>query len=51
MLRRAPGFGIPREDMELAAGDRVVYPNQGVCKVTGIEEKEVAGQKLLFVTM
>ena len=37
--------------MELAAGDRVVYPNQGVCKVTGIEEKEVAGQKLLFVTM
>lgn len=37
--------------MELAAGDRVVYPNQGVCRVTGIEEKEVAGQKLLFVTM
>lgn len=37
--------------MELAAGDRVVYPNQGVCRVTAIEEKEVAGQKLVFVTM
>jgi CarD family transcriptional regulator len=37
--------------MELAAGDRVVYPNQGVCRVMGIEEQEVAGQRLLFVTM
>jgi RNA polymerase-interacting CarD/CdnL/TRCF family regulator len=37
--------------MELAAGDRVVYPNQGVCRVTGIEEQEVAGQRLVFVTM
>ena len=35
----------------LSAGDRVVYPNQGVCRVVGIEEKEVAGQKLVFVTM
>ena len=37
--------------MELSAGDRVVYPNQGVCRVTGVDEKEVAGQKLVFVTM
>ncbi len=37
--------------LTLTAGDRVVYPNQGVCKVTGIEEKEVAGQKLVFVSM
>ncbi|MBX5483311.1 MAG: transcriptional regulator [Myxococcaceae bacterium] len=37
--------------MELAAGDRVVYPNQGVCRVTTIDEKEVAGQKLVFVSM
>jgi CarD family transcriptional regulator len=37
--------------MSLDAGDRVVYPNQGVCRVTGIEEKEVAGQKLVFVSM
>ncbi len=37
--------------LTLNAGDRVVYPNQGVCRVTGIEEKEVAGQKLVFVSM
>src|SRR3954466_16223113 len=35
----------------LAVGDRVVYPNQGVCRVSGIDSKEVAGQKLVFVTM
>jgi RNA polymerase-interacting CarD/CdnL/TRCF family regulator len=29
----------------------VVYPNQGVCLVSAIEVKEVAGQKLTFVTM
>ena len=36
---------------QLAVGDRVVYPNQGVCRVTAIDVKEVAGQKLTFVTM
>ena len=36
---------------QLAVGDRVVYPNQGVCRVSSIEAKEVAGQKLTFVTM
>lgn len=36
---------------QLAVGDRVVYPNQGVCVVSTIDEKEVAGQKLTFVTM
>ena len=35
----------------LAVGDRVVYPNQGVCRVTSVESKEVAGQTLTFVTM
>jgi RNA polymerase-interacting CarD/CdnL/TRCF family regulator len=35
----------------IAVGDRVVYPNQGVCRVFGVEAKEVAGQKLTFVTM
>jgi RNA polymerase-interacting CarD/CdnL/TRCF family regulator len=39
------------EGLQLAVGDRVVYPNQGVCLVTAIEVKEVAGQKLTFVTM
>jgi CarD family transcriptional regulator len=37
--------------ISLNAGDRVVYPNQGVCRVTGIEDKEVAGQKLTFVSL
>ncbi|WP_164010279.1 CarD family transcriptional regulator [Pyxidicoccus trucidator] len=36
---------------QLAVGDRVVYPNQGVCRVSSIDVKEVAGQKLTFVTM
>jgi RNA polymerase-interacting CarD/CdnL/TRCF family regulator len=39
------------EGLQLAVGDRVVYPNQGVCLVTAIDVKEVAGQKLTFVTM
>ncbi len=37
--------------LSLAVGDRVVYPNQGVCRVTSVESKEVAGQTLTFVTM
>jgi RNA polymerase-interacting CarD/CdnL/TRCF family regulator len=37
--------------LTLAIGDRVVYPNQGVCKVEAVDVKEVAGQKLTFVTM
>jgi len=37
--------------LTLAVGDRVVYPNQGVCRVTSVESKEVAGQTLNFVTM
>lgn len=37
-------------DLEFSEGDFVVYPTHGVGKVTGIEEKEIAGQKLkLFV--
>ncbi|MFL5346967.1 MAG: CarD family transcriptional regulator [Hyalangium sp.] len=39
------------EGLQLAVGDRVVYPNQGVCVVSAIDVKEVAGQKLTFVTM
>ena len=37
--------------LSLAVGDRVVYPNQGVCRVTAVEAKEVAGQRLTFVTL
>lgn len=41
----------PSTPVALAVGDRVVYPNQGVCRVTAIEAKNVAGQTLTFVTM
>ena len=39
------------EPLQLKVGDRVVYPNQGVCRVTAIDVKEVAGQRLTFVTL
>jgi CarD family transcriptional regulator len=41
----------PAPPLKLAVGDRVVYPNQGVCRVTSVETKEVAGQRLVFVTL
>jgi CarD family transcriptional regulator len=43
--------GIIANAGDLEPGDRVVYPNQGVCRVTGIEKKEIAGQKLELVRM
>ena len=36
---------------ELKPGDRVVYPNQGVCRVVGLEQKDIAGQRLEMVRM
>lgn len=36
---------------ELKPGDRVVYPNQGVCRVAGLEQKDIAGQRLEMVRM
>ncbi len=36
---------------DLEAGDRVVYPKQGVYRVTGLEQKDIAGQRLEFVKM
>ncbi len=35
----------------LQAGERVVYPNQGVCLISGIEVKEIGGVKGEFLTM
>jgi CarD family transcriptional regulator len=35
----------------LKAGERVVYPNQGVCRISGIEVKEIGGIKAEFLTM
>ncbi len=37
--------------LSITVNDRVVYPNQGVCRVTAIEPMEVAGQRLTFVTL
>jgi len=47
-----PGLeGVIRAATELAPGDRVVYPNQGVCRVVGLEQKDIAGQRLELVRM
>jgi CarD family transcriptional regulator len=43
--------GVITDASTLEPGDRVVYPNQGVCRITGIESKEIAGQKLELVRM
>jgi CarD family transcriptional regulator len=43
--------GIITDAGDLDPGDRVVYPNQGVCRITGVETKDIAGQRLEFVRM
>jgi len=43
--------GVITDPDELKLGDRVVYPNQGVCAVAGFKEMEVSGAKLQFVTV
>jgi CarD family transcriptional regulator len=43
--------GIIEDPSELKIGDRVVYPNQGVCAVVGFKDMEVGGAKLQFVTV
>ncbi len=43
--------GVITNAADLEPGDRVVYPNQGVCRITGIETKEIAGQRLELVRM
>ena len=45
-----PG-GTIASAVDLKAGDRVVYPKQGVYRVTGLEQKDIAGQRLEFVKM
>lgn len=39
------------EETALKAGQRVVYPNQGVCRICGIEVKEIGGLQGEFLTM
>jgi CarD family transcriptional regulator len=43
--------GIIAAADELRPGDRVVYPNQGVCAVIGWEVKDIAGQQLELIRM
>ena len=38
-------------DGSLHIGDRVVYPNQGICRITGVETKHIAGQNWEVVTL
>src|SRR5512140_3278058 len=38
-------------DGSLHVGDRVVYPNQGVCGITGVSTKNIAGQNWEVVTL
>src|SRR5438105_546483 len=42
---------IPIGDGSLRVGDRVVYPNQGICRITGVSVKEIAGGKWEMVTL
>lgn len=41
----------PMADITLSVGDRVVYPNQGLCLVSNVETQDIAGQRLVFVTL
>jgi RNA polymerase-interacting CarD/CdnL/TRCF family regulator len=43
--------GNIRSAADVRPGDRVVYPNQGVCAIVGLEQKDIAGQRLEFVRM
>src|SRR5512133_1834862 len=43
--------GVITDPDDLKIGDRVVYPNQGVCAVVGFKDMEVSGTKLQFVSV
>jgi CarD family transcriptional regulator len=45
------GNEIQIGDGSLRVGDRVVYPNQGICRITGVEVKEIAGQRWEMVSL
>src|SRR5436853_4650156 len=38
-------------DGSLHVGDRVVYPNQGICRITGVSVKQIAGKDWEVVTL
>lgn len=37
--------------MELSVGQKVAYPNQGVCMIEEIEKKEIAGNHMKFYSL
>src|SRR5512141_249631 len=43
--------GVITDPDDLKLGDRVVYPNQGVCAVAGLKEMDIGGTKHPFVTV
>ncbi len=43
--------GIIEDAAHLKIGDRVVYPNQGVCAVVGFKDMDIGGAKVHFVTV
>jgi RNA polymerase-interacting CarD/CdnL/TRCF family regulator len=43
--------GTVTDASTLAPGQRLIYPGQGVCEITGIESKEIAGQLLEMIRM
>src|ERR671936_1079253 len=45
------GTEIQIGDGSLHVGDRVVYPNQGICRITGVSTKQIAGQNWEVVTL
>ena len=46
-----PGDGTIADPSSLRPGERVVYPNQGVCRVVGVETQEIAGQRIELLRM
>jgi RNA polymerase-interacting CarD/CdnL/TRCF family regulator len=42
---------VPLSESELKIGERIVYPNQGVCRIFGVEIKEIGGVRGEFLTM
>jgi RNA polymerase-interacting CarD/CdnL/TRCF family regulator len=49
MAHKGPEIQIG--DGSLHVGDRVVYPNQGICKITGVDVKQIAGRDWEMVTL
>src|SRR3954471_1500774 len=49
MAHKGPEIQIG--DGSLHVGDRVVYPNQGICRITGVEVKQIAGRDWEVVTL